>query len=355
MASIQDRIKEYWSRYTAWQRDPLCDQWVSTTESRETHHCANCYSEFDSEHCPNCGQKHDVGRITWASIWQGVMDLWGLGTRSLPYTLWQLIWRPGYLIADYIRGRRQLSFPPIKMLVFVALFLYILANWLEPTSADTGVHETRNMEFNTFLDFIDLQFSKHYDLTMLTVSSFFILPTYFIFRHSPRVPRHTLPEGFFIQVFNAVIILTITLIFFIGFYLLNHIFGSSIVNENTIGTVFLIFVPIILYRAYLQLFGYGYWGTLWRVLLMLSASILLMLIAYIITYFVFLAKAGEWSYLLNRFLLRFLPFVAGVIGILAFAHFINLRRYNQTDEQGEDNSDASDGLSRPDGAIRESH
>ena len=60
------------------------------------------------------------------------MDLWGMGTRSLPYTLWQLLLRPGYLIGDYISGRRQVSFPPIKMLVFVALLVYIVISILSP-------------------------------------------------------------------------------------------------------------------------------------------------------------------------------------------------------------------------------
>lgn len=34
------------------------------------------------------------------------MELWNIDTRSLPYTILQLL-RPGYLISDYISGRRQ--------------------------------------------------------------------------------------------------------------------------------------------------------------------------------------------------------------------------------------------------------
>jgi len=44
-----------------------------------------------------------------------------MGNRSLLYSLWQLIWRPGYFISDYINGKRQVSFPPVKMLVLMGV------------------------------------------------------------------------------------------------------------------------------------------------------------------------------------------------------------------------------------------
>ena len=67
-------------------------------------------------------RRQSMAPITWRSVWQGIMDVWGVGTRSLPYTLWQLLWRPGYLMRDYISGKRQVSFPPVKMLVIVGIF-----------------------------------------------------------------------------------------------------------------------------------------------------------------------------------------------------------------------------------------
>ena len=39
--------------------------------------------------------------------------------------------------------------------------------------------------------------------SMLLFMSVFIPPTWLLFRHAPRYPRHNLPEGFFIQVFMA--------------------------------------------------------------------------------------------------------------------------------------------------------
>ena len=41
--------------------------------------------------------------------------------RSLLFSLAQLFLRPGYFIGDYINGKRQVSFPPVKMLAIVAV------------------------------------------------------------------------------------------------------------------------------------------------------------------------------------------------------------------------------------------
>ena len=49
-----------------------------------------------------------------------------MDSRSFVYTLFQLLTRPGYLVRDYISGRRQVSFPPVKMLVIVSLFTFIV-------------------------------------------------------------------------------------------------------------------------------------------------------------------------------------------------------------------------------------
>lgn len=324
MTPSSPKIKEYWARYTAWQRDPM--HIIGTAQETATpalkqHRCSNCYTKFDSDYCPNCGQKHNVGRMTWASIWQGIMDLWGLGTRSLPYTLWQLIWRPGYLIGDYISGRRQMSFPPIKMLVFVALFTYLVINWIDPSGSSTSSTVTSNIEFDSFIDYIEEQLSRHYDLAALVICSFFILPTYLIFRYAPRCTRHTLPEGFFIQIYNAVVMLMWLVALFILYACYEAVFDESYVFFYLVVST----IVFIEYRIYLQLFGYGYSATLWRFVVVLLMALVLMFIFYLSTYCVFLALDGRWSRMANRILTLFIPFAALFIGIVAFCHWINIR------------------------------
>lgn len=131
-------IKKKIERFYQWQREPL----QFSYNKEEVHHCQCCGEDYSGNFCPACGQRARLGRITWQSVREGVMDVWGLGGRSLPRTLWHLFLRPGYLIGDYISGKRQVSFPPVKMLVIVALVVFLIINWVDPTYFVDETHET---------------------------------------------------------------------------------------------------------------------------------------------------------------------------------------------------------------------
>lgn len=110
-------LRERYRCFKAWQENPF----DYTNHSEHTTRCANCGTEFRDNFCPRCGQKAGVGPIGWNTVRQGIMILWGMDNRSLSFTLVQLALRPGYLIHDYISGKRQVAFPPVKMLFIVAL------------------------------------------------------------------------------------------------------------------------------------------------------------------------------------------------------------------------------------------
>ena len=124
-------LRERYNRFKEWQRNPLKRSGTPAYKGI-VYHCCNCDMEFEGNFCPNCEQRAVLGPIGWKSVATGILLLWGMDSRSLSFTLLQLIFRPGYLISDYINGRRQISFPPVKMLfiltVFYALFKYLLGN-----------------------------------------------------------------------------------------------------------------------------------------------------------------------------------------------------------------------------------
>ncbi len=238
-------IKRLYQRFLIWQRKPF-NYKHSNGESTQ---CQNCGATFEGNFCPVCGQKAGLGRVGWSSVRQGVMILWGMDNRSLSYSIVQLLFRPGYFIRDYISGKRQVSFPPVKMLFIVAIG-QALANYLKKViypngSATTGAQITPNQGWE-FLDHCQAWFEANQAWGMLLFTGFFILPTWLLFRFAPRYPRHTLPEGFFIQVFMATIILVM-----------------GIVSSLTTDWITLL-VPVYYLIAYKQLFGYGIWGTFWR-------------------------------------------------------------------------------------------
>ena len=183
------------------------------------------------------------------------MDIWGMGNRSLPYTLLQLLLRPGYLIHDYISGKRQVSFPPVKMLFIVTVCSIFITNWFFPhvLGFKDVVHHLDNFSVSSYL----LTYYKAWGI--LYSLSCLIIPTWVLFRYAPNYPKHSLPEGFYIQIFIGTLIPL--------FLILNRI------APTFTDYAFLIFMPIYVYFTYKQLFGYGIWGTLWRLGLVLQSGV----------------------------------------------------------------------------------
>jgi hypothetical protein len=97
------------------------------------------------------------------------------------------------------------------------------------------------------------------------MTGFFLIPTWCLFRYAPRNTKHTLPQGFFITVFMAILVLFVEcLIDLFGYY-------------------FYIMIPLCYFYAYRQLFGYSFWGNFWRVAITLGSGFLLAALALSIT------------------------------------------------------------------------
>ena len=239
-------LKERYKRFKAWQLEPF--DW--SYDENERHHCVNCGYDFTGKFCPHCSQKAGLKKVSWKSVLQSTAEVWGMGNRSLLYSLWQLIWRPGYFISDYINGKRQVSFPPVKMLVVMGVFSVLIDSLF-------GVKEVvENSSESTLVNqfFAWLKASPGWGWLIMT--GFFMIPTWCLFRYAPRNTRHTLPQGFFITVFMAVQVL--------------------IVDDlaDFFGDFFYVLLPLCYFYVFRQLFGYDYWGNFWRVVIIMGAGLL---------------------------------------------------------------------------------
>ena len=227
-------------------------RWVRRTPtfrplSEDEYLCQCCGHRYHGNYCPRCSQKAGLGRITWRSVLNGVMDVWGLGSRSMPLSVWQLLYRPGYFIGDYISGKRQLSFPPVKMLFIVTLIYASVFYWFFPEVLKMPLEEQDAVGYKLWI-------RQHYSLAMLAMSVLAIIPTWVVFRYSPRNTRHTIPEGFFIQVLFQTLTIVLSLLT-IPLDFTQSKFSTAAYDLLIMGYYFI---------GYKQLFGYGIWGTLWR-------------------------------------------------------------------------------------------
>lgn len=280
-------LKQLYRRFRDWQRNPRQYPELGS----ETHCCNNCGQEYAGCFCPRCGQKARAGRITWATVRSGLLDVFGLGGRSLPYSMWQLLWRPGYFISDYISGKWQVSFPPVKMLVLVALIIYFLGKTIFPEYWSLMIEEDSTPITSTgweyYWDYFSLWMGNHIEWMLLFIFSLLILPTWLVFRHSPRNARHTVPQGFFIQVFMTAEYIMWLFIISTCVKLSGTNFGynkGSSSFENVMMVSSLSLIPLIVLVNYKQIFGYSWWGTVWRWLMMLMI-IVAAFFAYFLSYF----------------------------------------------------------------------
>ena len=311
-------IKEKYQRFRRWQENPF-----NYHDSHDHHGCCNCGNEFENNYCPRCGQKAVYGPITWRSVWQGILDMWGIGSRSLPYSLWQLIWRPGYLIRDYISGKRQASFPPVKMLVVMAVLLFLL-NSILGMNYDEVSSGMRSNAYEIFQDRILDWMGKNISWTVLMGFSLFVFPVWQVFRQAPRFPRHTLPQGFYIQVFFGVQYLMLMLMVVLLIVLIPYLSGDD--GSDATSFMLSLGLPVIAMYDYKQLFGYGWWGTLWRVLLCGLITLLVVKLIIAAGGVVYYIRAWD-EHEIAKYMMKCINHLSTVWVLCEIVHFINTKSW----------------------------
>ncbi len=134
-----------------------------------------------------------------------------------------------------------------------------------------------------------------------------------MFRFAPGYPRHTLPEGFFLQVFLSVQALLLS---FFGYWS---------------GTVELVLCEVYTYITYRQLFGYGWWSTLWRLAVVVLTQLAVMVSAIIIVIYFYgyddESKADPEMIKALLFILAVTVVLTAVM--LLVTHLINRRSYRR--------------------------
>lgn len=239
-------LKTLFQRFRAWQLAPFAPR----TIPQESRRCANCGQVFQGNYCPNCGQSRDVGKVGWGTLFSEIRNNLGSGDpRSLLVFLLHILGRPGYLIGDYLRGRRQVCDAPAARLAVIAGIVLLVLGLVRKDGAPADLPADGATGFmGAVLGWL----SSHLEWAVLIQTVLLVFPTWLLFRYAPAYPRHTWAEGIYIQLFMGSLVLICIL--------LRALAGNAV----------LLLIPLYYYIAYRQLFGYGIWGTLWRTVLCLG-------------------------------------------------------------------------------------
>ena len=112
MKNILRQIKLWLIQLDRRQRD----SGVKIQHSDTPHSCPYCGEDYRGNYCPQCGLPPKVENINRRFTLANVLDIWNLGNLSVFRTMKHLLWRPGYMIDDWLNGCRGLYFPPVLTL-----------------------------------------------------------------------------------------------------------------------------------------------------------------------------------------------------------------------------------------------
>ena len=130
-----NRIKAFLQRLDEKQKNDR----VKAERSYKEHECAYCGEVYKGNFCPQCGQSCEIKKASAKSMLAAFMDIWGMGSKSMFQAMKDLLWRPGYMIQDWLDGRTAAYFPPVKMLVILSIIYgataYLIDAPIQPSRA----------------------------------------------------------------------------------------------------------------------------------------------------------------------------------------------------------------------------
>jgi hypothetical protein len=133
------------------------------------HLCQSCHClvNEDAKFCAICGQKKILKPLSFKElIGDFFSNLFSLDSKFFR-TFGRLIFCPGNLTKEYVAGRRQLYYTPIRLFLFWLTVAFVLLNFVLSDSQDWSNKIDKNIQIETYKDSLRTQL----DLTFVDSSS----------------------------------------------------------------------------------------------------------------------------------------------------------------------------------------
>lgn len=115
---------------------------LSHVPLRQEKDCLNCGTIVQGRYCHVCGQENIVPKETfWHMVIHFFYDITHFDSNFF-HTVHRLIFKPGFLSAEYMKGRRARYLHPIKMYVFSsAVFFLLLFSVFKPVTVGLNMDQ----------------------------------------------------------------------------------------------------------------------------------------------------------------------------------------------------------------------
>ena len=294
MTATPNKKQPKTSKLSAWRKqiEESMERTRTRTQARYDafHRRQEAYSRISDEHV-----QEPPKRITWLTAIRILLA--ELGEAEYWRTLWHLLWRPGYIINDYLNGYRRNYLRPFELLIATTIMLSIV---IMIVPAELPKQESLEKLYQEhvvddddkelliqdeaaaiqvkrvihFLDDIRLWQEKYPALSLLAQSIFVIFFTWLLFRKSPRKNSPFVPDDTSGKVanYNFPEILTAQIFILSQLQFVNTLWvlvtGWFVPTLNFQPFAFPNYLTlVIVFMDYQQLFGRKWYSTLWRTLL----------------------------------------------------------------------------------------
>jgi hypothetical protein len=132
---------------------PVAEGFIVSEETTVTQtangekHCLNCETLLTGPYCSHCGQKDIPKRQTLGELLTNfISSFWSYESKF--FKTWQyLLFKPGFLAAEYNVGRRERFFHPARMYVFISFVFFLLLSSLpDDEKSSNNLHVQRPNE-----------------------------------------------------------------------------------------------------------------------------------------------------------------------------------------------------------------
>ncbi len=198
-------LKGIYTRFVRWQQNGNHLPSVNIEQSTECV-CLNCKTHFKGNYCPNCGQEARTSKL---SFFQGINDVVGIITnydQGLIHTCIELCFRPGYMMADYLDGKRKEYVKPIQLLFLLCFIMLSLQYFLNgQIQSISSINIDDNTETGnrlwTIIQAVANWLTNNQSFFSILLVIWFVLPNRLCFRKTERGSKMSLAEHFYCMVY----------------------------------------------------------------------------------------------------------------------------------------------------------
>lgn len=115
------------------------------TNKKDEYSCKNCGHKFQGKFCPQCGQSiKEFERPFQFLIIDFMGNMFAFDTRFWK-TLIAILFKPGTLTRDFVKGHRVKYMPPFRFYVFISFVFFLLLNFYSSQKTKQNSDKERNV------------------------------------------------------------------------------------------------------------------------------------------------------------------------------------------------------------------